>query len=87
MSPKQAHHAVDVLMADSERITDAVMRLIERAGRSGLTLPIAVKWITQTFAIIEERLAEELMSQDDHEDEVIEPLVYPLKPGTQPHHN
>ncbi len=87
MSPAQAHKAVDALMADSESVTDAVLLLIDHASENGLCLAIALGWLSRLFDTIETRLAHQLMSLDDHEDEVLEPAVYSLKTVTNPEHN
>ncbi len=87
MSPAQAHKAVDVLMADSERVTDAVLELVDHANQNGLCPAIALGWVNRLFATIETRMAHQLMDVDEDEDEVIEPLVYPVKPGCNPARN
>ncbi len=87
MSPAQANKVVDALMADSERITDAVMLLVDHANQNGVCFAVSLGWVNRLFATIETRMAEQLMDVDEDEDEVIEPLVYPVKPGCNPARN
>ncbi len=87
MSPAQANKVVDALMADSERITDAVLLLVDHANQNGVCLAIALGWLSRLFDTIQTRLAHQLMNLDDHEDEVIEPAVYSLKTVTNPERN
>jgi|GEM_PF-2063816 len=92
MTPRQAHKAVDTLMADSESVTDAVLLLIDHANANGLCLAMALGWLSRLFDSIETRLAHQLMSLDDHEDEVLVPAhpyrgPDPIKPGVNPERN
>ncbi len=87
MSPAQAHKAVDVLMADSERVTDAVLELVDHANQNGLCPAIALGWVNRLFATIETRMAEQLMAIDPDEDEDIEPAVHPINPAVKPERN
>ncbi len=80
MSPAQAHKAVVTLMADSESVTDAVLRLIDHASANGLCPAIAVGWINRLFDSIETNLALRLMSLDEREDELLEPAIFPINP-------
>ena len=80
MSPAQAHHAVNALMADSERVTDAVMALVDHAHANGLCPAVALGWVNRLFSTIETRMAEHLMSQDEHEHEDVEPVVFMINP-------
>jgi len=82
MTPAQAQKAVDTLVADSERVTDAVLRLVDHANASGLCLAVSLGWLNRLFDTIETRLAHQLMEIDEDEDEILEPAVYPFDQTT-----
>ncbi len=71
MTPAQAHKAVRQLTTDSDRINAAIGELLHNARRNGLHASICLGFLHHKFSVIEDGLAQIVLSATDDPDEIV----------------
>ncbi len=77
MTKHQAFHAVAQLTADSDRVNQAIARLLRRAHANGLTTGVVLEFLSHKFDHVVDGLADVVMSEHDET-----PIVFTITSGS-----